>query len=384
MGIRFDKDTRRATNGPLIFFSLLRDENFAQEINSAFYQNLSFYAYRMPGDSMMTFGSSEGYVEGLGTPGFVIGMFSPQLPLITIPYKGSKRVETKVSYYSQPQVSTPFESYSKEVEGIISDLKSGKGEKVVAARVEIREEQTELADKFFELNERFPNAFVFCFSTPATGCWIGASPELLLKSENGYLETMSLAGTRRAAGDDTAWDAKNLEEQRIVTDYISGILKNNGLNPQIKGQYTKSYGDIEHICNEIAAPLPSDYTIPGDLSSLDTNTPDNSYKSDLNQGLSFDLEKFLRELYPTPALCGSPKDFAMQEIAKYESFDRGCYGGFCGPFRGIMDFHFNVVLRCASVSALRLCIYVGGGITKDSVISSEWTETQLKLRQFLS
>ena len=87
MGIRFERNNRKATNGPLIFFSIVKDEAFVEEIRGAYISGLSFYAYRYPGDSMMSYGSSEGYVVGIETPGFVIGMFDPSKPFLTIPYK---------------------------------------------------------------------------------------------------------------------------------------------------------------------------------------------------------------------------------------------------------------------------------------------------------
>ncbi len=88
MAIRFDKDTRRATNGPMIFFSDPSAEiSISDEIRGAIESRLSFYAYRMPGDMIMSFGSSEGVVEGIGQAGFVIAPFLPGNPYLTIPYK---------------------------------------------------------------------------------------------------------------------------------------------------------------------------------------------------------------------------------------------------------------------------------------------------------
>ena len=79
MGIRFDRDTRRATNGPLIFFNdPVSELSFAEEVRGAINSGLSFYSYRLPGAAMISFGSSEGFVEGIGVPGFVIGRFDPK------------------------------------------------------------------------------------------------------------------------------------------------------------------------------------------------------------------------------------------------------------------------------------------------------------------
>lgn len=355
MGIRFDRDAKRATNGPVIFFSDAMSESaFAEEVRGAILSGLSFYSYRMPGDLMISFGSSEGYLTGIDTPGFVIGRFLPNLPYVTIPYKGAGRNAENDSSYKMPDKSTTFEEYSREVEEIQTFLKTqNHSGKVVASRVLVNDKDTDPAHLFFRLLRNFPSAFVFCFSTPATGCWIGASPELLLKGKDGWLETMALAGTREI-GVEEQWDEKNIEEQWMVKDYIQDVFRNNGLKP-IEGEtFNKEAGLIEHICTPISAEI-----IPGNLN----------------------LDKFLHELSPTPALCGLPKGEALKIIAKIEGFDRGCYGGFCGPYHSENDFYFNVVLRCASLTERKICWYAGGGITLKSTIASEWQETELKLKR---
>lgn len=352
MGIRYERNNGRATNGPLIFFSILHDEAFEEEIRSAFINNLSFYAYRFPNDSMFSYGSSEGFIEGIGEAGFVIGMFNSELPFITIPYKGINKNEDTSHLYNMPTNSTTYEEYTHEVEEIIKSLQGNPDSKVVAARVLVKESSTfDIADKFYELCERFPESFVYCFSTPATGCWIGASPELLLSGSNGIIKSMALAGTRKV-GDDKPWDKKNLKEQSIVKDFICNIFQENGLNPIIEDTYNKKAGSIEHICTPIMA----------------------------NVSDKHDLSKLLRDLSPTPALSGYPKDFALNEINKLEHFDRGCYGGFCGPYHSFDDFNFHVVIRCAAVTEKRQCLYAGGGITFCSDVLSEWKETFLKLK----
>lgn len=357
MGIRYERDNRKATNGPLFFFSLYRDEAFEEEIRGAFYSGLSFYAYRFPHDNMLCYGSSEGFIEGIGEPGFVIGMFSPAFPYFTIPYKGVKTAQNRGSLYNMPSESTPREVFEHEVDQIIKNLKPLEEAKVVAARVLVRNNGFDIAEKFYDLCQRFPEAFIFCFSTPATGCWIGASPELLLSGNENYISTMSLAGTR-LAGSSRDWDVKNIEEQRIVTKYIEQVFKNNGLNPLTEEPSTVKTGEIEHICTRISAEN-SNLSVPG-------------------------LSGLLKDLSPTPALCGYPKDFALNLIYKLENFERGCYGGFCGPFRSVSDFTFHVSLRCAAVSEKVACLYAGGGITARSGPSSEWLETTLKLRNTFS
>lgn len=354
MGIKFDKDIRRATNGPMIFFS---DPScltaIAEEIRGAVISNLSFYCYRLPASAMITFGSSEGYTESFGQPGFVVANFNPDTPYITIPYKGCARQANHTLNYRQPVESTTRNEYMEEVKGIISDLKNEEGSKVVASRVLVEKKHIDLAEIFFNLCQRFPDAYIFCFSTPATGCWIGASPELLLEAKGETLHTMALAGTRPANVQEP-WDKKNIEEHEIVSRYISEVFRKAGMTAKEGNAFTKKTGEIEHICTPFTVGLQN---------------------SDVKK-----IENLLHTLSPTPALCGFPRNEALQIIAKYEHFDRGCYGGFCGPFHSLTDFTFNVVLRCASVTTESICIYAGGGITLKSDPEAEWEETEIKIR----
>ena len=356
MGIRYDSSFRRATNGPVIFFSDSTSEAlFAEEVNGAIISGLSFYSYRLPGDMMITFGSSESYVEGIGEPGFVIGRFDPEKPVITIPYKGCKCEKGGGTDYTVPVESTTREEYIHEVEKYKKILKGYPRGKIVASRVLVREASLDLAETFFDFCKRFPEGYIFCFSTPATGCWIGASPELLLESSGGNLNTMALAGTRKACSEGP-WDEKNIEEQRIVADFIIKTLKKSGLEPSEGVTFDKMTGYIQHICTPIIASL---------------------------HDRNFNLIELIKKLSPTPALCGSPKEIALQAIKETEKQSRGCYGGFCGPYHSLSDFSFNVVLRCISVSQDRYCAYAGGGITIQSDPASEWLETQSKLLNIL-
>lgn len=323
----------------------------------------SFFMYRSPGTSYYICGSSNHVVKDLRLSGFVVGMFLPGMPIITIPFEDKEISNQETSYpdekiFNFPESSTSFSSYSTEVNEIVNAIKAGKGNKVVAARVIIRKEPLNLKDKFHLLCEKYPRAYIFCFYTPITGCWIGASPELLLESKSGILSSMALAGTRKTTSHRNEnekkkleWDSKNIEEQHIVSEYIVKTFLKYRLNPEISETFTKQSGNIEHICNNIKA------------------------GNSLNKS---DFQSFLSSLSPTPALCGYPKEFALEMIKKYENFDRGCYGGFCGPYHNIGDFCFNVILRCMAIEKERQVIFVGGGITSHSVVETEWLETELK------
>lgn len=354
MGIRFEYGSRKATNGPMIFFSdPVSEVNLQEEIRGAIESRLCFYAYHLPGDMMVSFGSSEGVVEGIGQPGFVISPFLPDQISYTIPYAPTARNNAQ-EQYPFPEASTTREDYYSEIEAIQLSIGRYDDKKIVAARVRVDYSRMDVAGTFLQLTKTYPDAYVFCFSTPQTGCWIGATPELLLSRHNRKFTTMALAGTRKAYTPGP-WDLKNEKEQQMVVAYIEHCLAANSLNVRNEGPTTRRAGAIEHICSYIEA---------------------ETEKSDFSLGI---LRHLLHTLSPTPATAGVPKEDALRIITTNEKFDRAFYGGFCGPFRSIDDFTFFVMLRCGRAEANRFALFAGGGITAMSEKAAEWEETELKL-----
>lgn len=359
MGIRFEYGARKATNGPLIFFSdPVSELNLMEEIRGAIESRLCFYAYRMPGDTMVSFGSSEGTVEGIGCPGFVVAPFLPGMSALTIPYSPAHR-DIKNESFPFPDKSTDKEHYVSEIAEIQKQIDLQDDKKIVAARVVVENGSVDVAATFLKLSAAYPDAYVFCFSTPETGCWLGATPELLLKSHNDSISTMALAGTR-LAGIPGAWDKKNIIEQKIVKDYIVDAMKKTGLQVMTEPTITRNAGNVEHLCTPIRARI--------------------SPESSLN------LHSLLTLLSPTPATAGLPRTEAIDLIERCESFQRAYYGGYCGPFRNEKEFSLFVILRCARIEKERYALFAGGGITADSDPDKEWEETDMKLstlKQFL-
>ena len=244
----------------MIFFSDPSAEvNLQDEIRGAISSRLSFYAYRRPGDMIVSFGSSENTVEGIGTPGFVIAPFDTSCEPITIPWQPVGNNETiNTSHYTFPVQSTTFPDYSDEINAIKEMLRKLGGGKTVASRVITIDDAYDVAATFSSLCRAYPSAFVFAFSTPQTGCWLGATPELLLNASGGDYHSMALAGTR-PIGSETEWDIKNVEEQKMVADFIESCLERHGLSASLGTTFTQPAGGIEHICTPVSASIPSDF-----------------------------------------------------------------------------------------------------------------------------
>ncbi|WP_417876693.1 chorismate-binding protein [Winogradskyella sediminis] len=255
---------------------------------------------------------------------------------------------------------------SKGIEHIETDTL----EKVVLSRCETKRIQNHNPITIFKrLLSRYKNAMVYCWFHPKVGLWIGATPELLFKVEGKRLTTISLAGTqpyKRVS--QPQWTAKEYKEQQIVTDYITEQIE----------PYTKQINVSE--VNTVRA---------GNLLHLKTKIT-----SVLNDKAK--LKSIIEALHPTPAVCGFPKGESKAFILKHENYNREYYTGFLGELnlkqttsrnnnrRNVENNAYAVVktqsnfyvnLRCMQLKNDVANIFVGGGITKDSIPENEWEET---------
>jgi isochorismate synthase len=74
----------------------------------------------------------------------------------------------------------------------------------------------------------------------------------------------------------------------------------------------------------------------------------------------------------------------MDFIKTSEKHSRGYYAGFLGPMGISEPLRLYVNLRCMRVYDDRLILYIGGGITRESIPQDEWEETEIKADTLLS
>lgn len=321
-------------------------------LDSASERGLCFFGYRIPGKIPM-FGSApvSQCINGIDK-GFVIQPFDSSQHPITIPFQtfdGTEQLHISPLVDPFPSQSTAKAFYFKQTAQIIEYLKNKPNEKVVYSRVELHTFESTLSSAFGKLMEQYPNAYVFCFHTPSTGTWLGASPELLASCQGNKFETMALAGTMNAHRGGK-WSQKNRDEQSIVADFIKAILKRKGITDYTERQGQLIAGPVKHL-----------------LTEFKFNLPRNLY-----------AEEIVRDLSPTPALAGFPREKSLHIIAEHEAHDRGCYGGFCGPRFDESNFIYWVNLRCVQIKNSNCALYIGGGLMADSDPENEWKETERK------
>ncbi|HEY85384.1 MAG TPA: chorismate-binding protein [Chloroflexi bacterium] len=265
-----------------------------------------------------------------------------------------------------PADETARKQFCTLVSDAISYIQTTGIKKIVASRVA----ETVLPPDFspvaaFEaLCRRYPRAFVSLVSIPNVGTWIGASPEPLLRLQPHQLQTVALAGTQAFNPDkplnETVWGDKELEEQALVSDYIREFFQQLELRQFTEdGPHTVSAGNVVHLQTDFKVEMESPR-----LLAL--------------------ANQVLHSLHPTSAVCGMPKQEALSFILEKESYNRAFYSGFLGPLHLQDQSNLFVNLRCMQLQNTDALLYVGAGITQDSVPCAEWEETVLKSKTLLS
>ena len=261
----------------------------------------------------------------------------------------------------EDQVVTEREEYIEQVRTIKENISTGYFQKSVLSRISIvKGNYLSVITKIFqEVCDRHPNAFVYIFKSDEH-FWLGASPEPLLRLSEGVISTVSLAGTRPYSEknmDLSNWTMKEGLEQEYVTRYIHDILREFKIRDyRVTSPYVKKAGDLVHLRTDF------------------------SFNYEQIAGRIWEL---LDALHPTPAVAGQPKENAISFIKQLEPHDREYYSGFLGPVQSDENIDLFVNLRCMKITPGHLSLYIGGGITLESVPEDEWDETQWKAESLL-
>jgi isochorismate synthase len=348
-------------------------------------RRVPFYSYRLPRARDVFFGAQlspdlqlfPGFERHERGEGFLVAPFSPSswsFPYFIkadVAFSGELTDARSVEMLRAtafPEVFPPEhracepsrQEYLDRARELLAIIERENLRKVVLSRpIDVPDLLVSQAPALFEQALSYDNAFVFLFSLPGRGVWAGASPELFLKYDREGFCTVALAGTLPVA-DATlplSWPAKDLEEQRMVDDYIAGVLA-HFFTRNLEREETTSLraGNLYHLCTSFR----SDEQLPAD-----------------------EIDLLVAQLHPTPAICGLPKKRAMQVISDMEWLERGYYGGLVGPVHpsGAFDLYLNIRSLEFFESCARL--RVGGGITLLSDPREEWEETCRKADAWL-
>jgi isochorismate synthase len=197
----------------------------------------------------------------------------------------------------------------------------------------------------------------------ASGGFVGASPELLVRRQGRVAISRPMAGTvpqgdGAGAGADAlarlTGSPKEAVEHRLVVDAVAEGLAKVADRVEVGRPEVVRLSTVAHLATEITAALTGPLPSALELAGL---------------------------LHPTPAVGGSPRDAALAAIADLEPFDRGCYAGPVGWVDRAGEW--AVAIRCASLDGRRARLIAGAGIVPGSDPDAEWDETEHKLRAML-
>ncbi|HMB63044.1 MAG TPA: chorismate-binding protein [Eudoraea sp.] len=287
--------------------------------------------------------------------GFVFAPFDPDQPAILIlpEVLMSEGYSVQRAGFNPRYASSGDKNSRKEyvqlVEKGIGEITAGKMTKVVLSRILEVPCETDPIELFHDLLCQSPDAFCYIWYHPKIGLWLGATPEMLLQIKNNTLKTISMAGTQRVKNQgQPTWEQKELTEQGLVTGYIKDALKEKVRDLKSSATTSVKAGIVWHLRTELSGSV---------------------HRSQ--------LKEVLRALHPTPAVCGLPPAIARSFISANENFERGYYTGFLGELNLHTDNSTSlfVNLRCLQILNRRAMIYVGAGVTIDSVPEKEWQET---------
>lgn len=323
--------------------------SFHSKLNEAVKQNLAFCLTRKPNEEMIQLWvqdhSSKNKVLMHSFDSKIEKSIADENPISI--HQKEFDFELKLKFPKAKEFHPKTEQeYQELIQQTIEDIQNSELKKVVISRKnQVENFRISIFETYRNLLKNHPNALVFLWQNPNEETWIGATPELLLSQEYNQVKTVSLAGTKLPEVD---WTEKELEEQQIVTDFIVTNFRGLG-NLEVKGPETIQAGKFHHLKTYISAEV-----------------------SD-----NFSLKNLLKEMHPTPALCGMPKQDAFEYIIQNEGYDREFYAGYIGIEQADSKQYF-VNLRSAQIFEDKIWIYVGGGITAESNPEKEWMETELK------
>ncbi|PKC54748.1 Isochorismate synthase [Rhizophagus irregularis] len=276
----------------------------------------------------------------------------------------------EVKTYNKPLVTSYEErnkvEYLNSVQKVANLIKNKEAQKVVFVRalsLQFKDKVTSPQVLSQIINEQ-PESYLFGLEREGL-LFFGASPERLVKVNNGKAYSSCIAGSIKrgktaeedfALGQSLLNDAKNLGEHQYVVEMIKDTFAKNCIHYTVpKNPRLLKIRHIQHL-----------YTpVEGQLN-------DNA-----------NILQLVKDLHPTPALGGVPRQQALSIIRQVEPMNRGLYAAPLGWIDAEGNGEFAVAIRSGALIENSAILYAGGGIVAESEPISEYEETLVKFRSML-
>lgn len=260
----------------------------------------------------------------------------------------------------------PFQ-WKETVAKAVNTIKNSDIDKIVLAReLKLVFDQDIHAESVLErLLKEQSSSFIFSLES-GRDCFIGASPERLVKKEANEVLSTCLAGSIARGkseaedlqlGQQLLHDPKNLMEHQFVVNMIRKT--------------------IETECAEVI--VPSSPVLMKTKHIQHLYTPVRAISKEKTTILDL-----VKKLHPTPALGGLPQTAAVSWIRDNEVLERGLYGGPLGWLDSNGNGEFAVALRSALIKVKEASLFAGCGIVEDSEPEEEYKETWIKFKPMLN
>jgi len=276
----------------------------------------------------------------------------------------------------------------------VARIQTGELDKVVLARDVVATAEHPLDPR--HLLGRLASAYDACWAFSVDGM-VGATPELLVRSEKGLVASRVLAGTIRRehglgapaataspnvhgdpqsgadaplAGDDAdllhaaqlARSSKDLEEHEFAVRSVAAALEPFCSSMNVpEAPFVLHLPNVMHLATDVTGVLtdqgPSGRRPPSSLS-------------------------LAAALHPSAAVCGTPTNAARSLIREIEGLDRGRYAGPVGWVGADGDGEWGIALRSAEISPRdrhHIRLFAGCGIVAASDPQAELAESEAKL-----
>ena len=284
-------------------------------------------------------------------------------PLASLPYRRAAPIDTEAAEISS---NMSRQTYAEQVERIKQYIVAGDCIQTVFSQRFSRPTQAHPFDVYRALRAINPSPYMYYLELGDAQI-VGASPELLVRVEDGAIDYHPIAGTRprgRDEAEDAALEEELRSDEKERAEHIMlvdlgrndvGRVSEPGSVEVTQLMDVERYSHVMHLVSHVTGRLRSD------MSPYDA----------------------LRACFPAGTVSGAPKIRAMEIIAELERDRRGPYAGAIGYFDLSGNIDTCITMRTMVMKDGVAHVQAGGGIVYDSEPEREYEETVNKAKALM-
>jgi menaquinone-specific isochorismate synthase len=279
----------------------------------------------------------------------------------------SKRLPSLFPSYQREDMQKERETWNSLVKRALSVISDERLAKVVLARdcTLFSPKAVNPYSLLQEMRKRTKTGTSFAFRPSQNSTFLGVSPECLFRVHGSFIEADSLGGTtatgcsaeeNQILREEMLADSKLLHEHKLVTEDLRTKFLRVADSVVLDGKPgVLQLSSVQHLYSRLSGTLRK----------------------------STRLEEILALFHPTPAVCGDPREEALQFIESEENFVRGWYAA---PIGIVSKYYteFRVGIRSLLQRDTKLHLFTGAGIVAGSDAESEYEELERKTVPFFS